>query len=91
MSLGEAAQAASESGLSPAERKVVAAVLNDPASVAFGTVAALAERSGTSGPTVVRVARKLGFDGFREMQAAVREEVGGHLRPAAERLRATAA
>jgi DNA-binding MurR/RpiR family transcriptional regulator len=90
MSIDDAVRDAA-AALSPAERRVAAVVASDPGSIAFGTVAALADRSGTSGPTVVRVARKLGFDGFRDLQAAVREEYGGHLRPAAERIRATAA
>jgi DNA-binding MurR/RpiR family transcriptional regulator len=82
----DAAKAAA-SGLTPAERAVVDAVLAEPTGVAFGTVADLARRSGTSGPTVVRVARKLGFDGFRQLQAAVQAEVGGALAPAVERIR----
>ena len=77
-------------GLTPAERAVAEAVLADPARVAFGTVAELAARSGTSGPTVVRVARKLGYAGFRDLQAAVQAEVGGGLAPAAERIRRAA-
>lgn len=91
MALEEVVRAAAEEGLSPAERRVLTAVLDDPTAIAFGTVAALADRSGTSGPTVVRVARRLGYDGYRDLQAAVREEYGGHLRPAAERIRATTA
>lgn len=74
-------------GLTPAERSVVDAVLAEPMLVAFGTVADLARRSGTSGPTVVRVARKLGYDGFRRLQAAVQAEVGSGLAPAVERIR----
>lgn len=76
--------------LSPAERRVAEAVVADPERVAFGTVADLAQRSGTSGPTVVRVARKLGFDGYRALQAAARAELTATLAPAAERIRRTA-
>jgi DNA-binding MurR/RpiR family transcriptional regulator len=82
----DAAKAAA-TGLAPAERAVVDAVLADPARIAFGTVAELATRSGTSGPTVVRVARKLGYSGFKELQAAVQAEVGSGLAPAVERIR----
>ena len=39
--------------------------------VAFGTVARVAERSGTSGASVVRLATRLGFPGFSGLQAAV--------------------
>lgn len=93
MPLRDDAVAAAESGLSPAERRVVDAVVDDPRRVAFGTVAELARRSATSGPTVVRVARKLGYDGYRELQAAAQAELGtaAELAPAAARIRATAA
>jgi DNA-binding MurR/RpiR family transcriptional regulator len=36
---------------------------------------------------VVRFANHLGYDGFIELQAAVQEELAGHLRPAVERIR----
>ena len=71
----------------PAERRVAEAVLDDPKLVAFGTVAQLASRSGTSGPTVLRFASRLGFDGFVELQAFVREQIADQLRPATERIR----
>lgn len=91
MTLRDDAQGAAAAGLSPAERRVVEALLEEPSRVAFGTVAQLAARSGTSGPTVVRVARKLGYDGYRELQAAVQAELGSaaELAPAAARIRAT--
>jgi DNA-binding MurR/RpiR family transcriptional regulator len=50
-------------------------------------VAQLAERSGSSGPTVLRFAAKLGFDGFVELQASVQEEIADQLRPATQRIR----
>lgn len=77
--------------LSPAELRVAEVVVSDPALVAFGTVAALAERSGASGPSVLRLAAKLGFDGFVRLQAAVQDELAAALRPATERIRAAAA
>ena len=73
--------------LTPAERRVAAVVADDPEAVAFGTVADVARRAGASGATVVRLAAKLGFDGFVELQAAVREEMARRLRPASERIR----
>ncbi len=73
--------------LTPAERKVADAVASDPQLVAFGTVADVAERSGSSGATVMRLAARLGFDGFAELQEAVRSELADRLRPAAERIR----
>jgi DNA-binding MurR/RpiR family transcriptional regulator len=73
--------------LTKAERRVAAVVADDPEAVAFGTVADVARRSGASGATVVRLAAKLGFEGFVELQAAVREEMARRLRPASERIR----
>lgn len=92
MALRDDALAAAESGLSPAERRVVEAVLAEPSRIAFGTVAELATRSGTSGATVVRVARRLGYEGFRELQVAAQDELGSaaELAPAAARIRARA-
>ena len=77
--------------LTPAERRVAAVVADDPEAVAFGTVADVAHRAGASGATVVRLAAKLGFDGFVELQATVREELARRLRPASERIRRPAA
>jgi DNA-binding MurR/RpiR family transcriptional regulator len=77
--------------LTPAERRVAAVVADDPEAVAFGTVADIGRRAGASGATVVRLAAKLGFDGFVELQASVREELARRLRPASERIRRPAA
>jgi DNA-binding MurR/RpiR family transcriptional regulator len=77
--------------LTPAERRVAESVIADPSGVAFGTVSSLAARSGTSGPTVVRLAAKLGFGGFVDLQAAVQDELSQRLRPAVERIGASPA
>jgi DNA-binding MurR/RpiR family transcriptional regulator len=77
--------------LTPAERRVAAVVADDPEAVAFGTVADVARRAGVSGATVVRLATRLGFDGFVELQGSVREELARRLRPASERIRRPAA
>lgn len=71
----------------PAERRVAESVLEDPKLVAFGTVAQLAARSTTSGPSVLRFAARLGFEGFVDLQAFVREQIADQLRPATERIR----
>ena len=73
--------------LTAAERRVAAVVLDHPQLVAFGTVATLAGRADVGAATVVRLAGKLGFDGFSALQNAVRGEVSRQLRPAAERIR----
>jgi DNA-binding MurR/RpiR family transcriptional regulator len=73
--------------LTPAERRVAAVVADEAEAVAFGTVADVARRAGTSGATVVRLATRLGYDGFVDLQGAVREEMARRLRPASERIR----
>jgi len=76
--------------LTPAESRVAEVVASDPESVAFGTVADVAARAGTSGPTVLRLAAKLGYEGFTDLQGAVQDEIARRLRPAVERIRAAA-
>jgi DNA-binding MurR/RpiR family transcriptional regulator len=73
--------------LTPAERRVADVVLQRPQLVAFGTVAELASDAGSGAATVVRLAGKLGFDGFTALQSAVQAELAYRLRPAAERIR----
>lgn len=73
--------------LSPAERRVADVVLGDPQLVAFGTVAAVAERAGTSGASVVRLANRIGLDGFSELQAWVQAELASRLGRASDRIR----
>jgi DNA-binding MurR/RpiR family transcriptional regulator len=62
-------------------------VLARPQVVAFGTVAGVAAQAEASGATVVRLATKLGYEGFVALQAEVQDEMGDRLRPAAERIR----
>jgi DNA-binding MurR/RpiR family transcriptional regulator len=83
--------AARREDLSPSERRVAAVVVDHPQLVAFGTVARVAAEAGTSGASVVRLAAKLDYSGFAEMQAAVQRAIGQQLRPAAERIRGTSA
>lgn len=77
--------------LTPAERRVAEVVLERPQLVAFGTVAELAEAAASGAATVVRLAGKLGYDGFTGLQASVQHSLAGQLRPAAERIREPAA
>ena len=73
--------------LTPAERRVADALLSDPEAVAFGTVADLARRAGSSGATVIRLAARLGVDGYAELQGRVQQELASRLRPSVERIR----
>ena len=73
--------------LTTAERRVAEAILASPQLVAFGTVADLAENAGSGAATVVRLATKLGYEGFSALQASVQQDLANQLRPAAERIR----
>src|SRR6476620_1833059 len=73
--------------LTNAERRVAEVVLATPQLVAFGTVADLAESAGSGAATVVRLATKLGFEGFSALQASIQQDLANQLRPAAERIR----
>jgi DNA-binding MurR/RpiR family transcriptional regulator len=58
-----------------AERKVARTLLADYPSAGLSTVADLAARASVSGPTVVRFAQAIGFDGFPSVQARLRAEL----------------
>ena len=77
--------------LTTAERRVAEVILSKPQLVAFGTVAELAAAASAGAATVVRLAGKLGYDGFTGLQASVQHALAGQLRPAAERIREPAA
>lgn len=72
--------------LPPAERRVAEIVLSDPYVAAFSTVAELGRRAGTSGATVVRLAERLGYEGWVDLQARARRGIDQQLRPATERI-----
>ena len=74
--------------LSPALGRVAELLLVDPESVAFGTVASVAERAGTSTPSVVRLATALGYEGFADLRRAARAELSVRLNTDAVRVRA---
>ena len=79
--------ASSNERLTPTERRIAEAVLDDPMLLTFGTVSGLADRVGTSRPSIVRFATKLGFDGYSEMQQSVRDEVSQRLTSPSHRVR----
>lgn len=79
--------AAVSSELTPAERLIAEAVLAEPTLLAFGTVSDLADRVGTSRPTIVRFANKLGFRGYSQLQEHVRRRVSLNLARPSERIR----
>ena len=73
--------------LTAAERRVAQVVLERPQLVAFGTVADLATQAKAGAATVVRLAGKLGFDGFSSLQSSVQADLSRQLRPPVERIR----
>jgi DNA-binding MurR/RpiR family transcriptional regulator len=83
--------ARSSGALTGAERRVAEVVLQRPQLVAFGTVAELAEAAGSGAATVVRLASKLGYEGFTALQTSIQNDLASQLRPAVERIRETAA
>ncbi|WP_424535070.1 MurR/RpiR family transcriptional regulator [Sphaerisporangium viridialbum] len=61
--------------LSAGERKVARALLAHYPSAGLGSTHELAGRAGVSAPTVVRFVAHLEFDGYKEFQQALRDEV----------------
>ena len=66
--------------LTHAERQVASILLTDYPVAGMQSITALAAISDVSTPTVVRLAKKLGFDGFSKMQEALREEVAAQIK-----------
>jgi DNA-binding MurR/RpiR family transcriptional regulator len=75
------------STLTSAERRVAEAILEAPQAVGFGTVAELAKAADVGAASVVRLATKLGFDGYTDLQHCIQRDLTQQLRPAAERIR----
>lgn len=73
--------------LTPTERRIAEAVLAEPTLLAFGTVSDLAGRVGTSRPSIVRFAAKLGFEGYTELQQHVRSDLSVRLSRPSQRIR----
>ena len=58
--------------LKSAERKAADFCLSNPSDVATLTISEVAERSGCSEATLVRLARRLGYTGYPELRASIR-------------------
>jgi DNA-binding MurR/RpiR family transcriptional regulator len=61
--------------LTESDRAILSVLLSAPKSAVFSSVAQLAELAGVHKSTVVRLANKLGFDGYPELRAKIRSEV----------------
>ena len=82
--------AAVSGDLTPTQRRIAEAALAEPTLLAFGTVSDLADRVGTSRPSIVRFATKLGFDGYTDLQQNVRSDLSRRLSRPSERIRSSA-
>lgn len=65
--------------LTPTERKPARILLDNYPLVGLETVAQFAEKAGVSGPTVLRLVNKLGFNGYPEFQNKLRQELQARL------------
>lgn len=79
--------AAAGDRLTPTERRIAEAVIAEPTLLAFGTVSDLAEAVGTSRPSIVRFASKLGLDGYPHLQDHVRRDLARQLSKPSVRIR----
>lgn len=61
--------------MTPAEQKVSRILFASAMVAGLETVASLAERAGVSGPTVIRLTSKLGFDSYIDFQRVLRHEM----------------
>ncbi|GLH38635.1 MurR/RpiR family transcriptional regulator [Pseudomonas moraviensis] len=66
--------------LTPSERKVVRALLDQYPRNGLGPMARLAEHAGVSDPTIVRLVKKLGFGGYADFQEALLSDMDHRLR-----------
>lgn len=65
--------------LTPSERRIADVLFDSDLMVGLENVATLAERARVSGPTVIRFATKLGFEGFPQLQSALRGDLRARL------------
>ena len=69
-----------EGGFSNAELKVVRTLLSNYPAAGLTTISRLAKAAEVSDPTVLRLANRLGYEGFGDMQSALLAEVEAHMR-----------
>jgi DNA-binding MurR/RpiR family transcriptional regulator len=72
----------SAADFTPAERKVIRVLLANYPVAGLATASRLAQQAEVSDPTVIRLATKLGFSGFIEMQQALLTELEAHMNSA---------
>ncbi len=77
--------------LTSSERQLAEVLLRDYPVAGLQSVTRLAAAAGVSTPTVIRMARKLGFDGYPALQNALRDEAAAQIREPIARREAWAA
>ena len=77
-----------QSDLTAAERKLASVLLDDSLLTGLQSITRLADCAEVSTPTIIRLARKLGFDGFSDMQDAIRDEIGARIKQPLAKLEA---
>ncbi|WP_116596907.1 MurR/RpiR family transcriptional regulator [Primorskyibacter marinus] len=81
---------AQQPDLTAAERRLAATLLDDSLVAGLQSITKLAELAQVSTATVVRLARKLGFDGFSDFQNTIREEVAARVKQPLAKLETSA-
>lgn len=76
--------------LTAAERRLVPFLRDDSLAIELQSITKLAEAAQVSTPTVIRLARKLGFDGFPSLQSAIRAELAERIKQPLAKLEARA-
>ena len=66
--------------LTPSERRVASCLLQDYPVAGLQSITELAQAAEVSTPTVIRLARKLDFDGFSALQEALRAEISAQIK-----------
>lgn len=64
-----------ENTLSTSDKQIIQVLLSNPATTAFLSAAEVAERVGVHESTVVRLAKKLGYRGYKELRSDLHEEI----------------
>ena len=65
--------------LSPKQKRLARFMLDNKYFVSFASAGQVGEKVGASAATVVRFAQTLGYEGFSELQAAIRDELPNYL------------
>lgn len=77
-----------KSDFTAAERRVVPLLKNAAQVIELHSITKLAEASGVSTPTIIRLARKLGFDGYPNLHSAIRSEFAERIKQPLAKLEA---